>query len=94
MTPVSVSIRKAIAAKGVQDLGVQVIDGRRLRAYRVEYPADDKSGNVATRLTYWIDAKRDLLVRTEFVGPTYNFLVTITNAIGATITSAVTLPCV
>ena len=68
----SETVKKAIATKEVQDLGVQVVDGRRLRAYRVEHPANEKTSNVATRWTYWIDAKRDLLVRTEFIWPTNN----------------------
>ncbi len=63
------TVKQAIAAREFKDLGIQVVDGRRLRTYRVEKPASDQTGGVATRSTYWIDAKRDLLVRTEFVGP-------------------------
>ena len=67
-------VRKAIAKKEVKDLGVRVVDGRRLRAYRVDQPAD-QPGGIPTRTTYWLDAKRDLLVRSESVGPSPEFLV-------------------
>jgi len=71
----SETVRKAIAAKEFKDLGVQVVDGRRLRAYRFEQPAGDKDNGIASQKTYFIDAKRDLLVRTESVGPSPAFLV-------------------
>ena len=55
--------QKAVAAGDrTQALGVQVLNGRRLRAYKV---TRDPVGNGTSTSTYWLDEKDDTLARYE-----------------------------